>query len=69
MILTKTNPSTHPPWYATLNACPNPKKALKHVLAFAFVAIFIPMYPHNIDVTAPVTNAIVVNPVPGTASA
>jgi hypothetical protein len=34
-----------------------------------FVAIFIPIYPQKIEVTAPVTNAIVVNPVPGTGSA
>ena len=42
---------------------------MKQVLAFAFVAIFIPIYPHIIEVTAPVINAVVVNAVPGTASA
>merc|ERR1719401_2922587 len=57
---TSERPITQPPWMATSNP---DAKFFQHwcvVLTFANTAIFIPIHPQMMDVTAPITNAIVV---------
>ena len=52
---------TAPDLKAVINAFPTPFLASKVVLAFAYVAIFIPRKPETTEVTAPSKNDIVLN--------
>ena len=59
-IDTSVNPITQPARYAVLKAAPKEVLAAVVVRQLENVAIFIPNAPQNMDVIAPVANAIVV---------
>lgn len=57
----RRNPMTAPDLKATINAFPTPFRASNVVLAFAYVAIFIPRKPDTTEVTAPSKKDMVLN--------
>ena len=50
---TNVKPSTRPPLNATLNAWPKLTVASFAVRTLALTAIYIPMYPERVEVSAP----------------